>query len=291
MKKRNTKPNSLRYTDYRQFLRDCFIYKKKSSEGYSFRRYAADAGFSSPSLLREIIDGKKNIPEKNMAKFVSPFSLSRRQLAFFKELVLFNQAGDEETKNSHFSQMVRMQNIPDTRTLSARQYLYYSNWFNSAIREMAGLRDFRPDPEWIASSLLPEITPAKARRALELLKEIGLLKEENGKFVQTSKVVRCDPNVSNLSIRNFNREMIERGKEAVSKFDPSEREISALTLGLSEKKYNAVRRKIRDFNNELLRFVSGEDGENDSENELVCQLNIQLFPLMQKTWRCGDNPF
>ncbi|HEX2958333.1 MAG TPA: TIGR02147 family protein, partial [Chitinispirillaceae bacterium] len=72
--------------------------------------------------------------------------------------------------------------------------------------------------------------------------------------------------------------MIGLAREALDRFEPDEREVSSLTLGVSQKCYDRIRERIRTFKQELLSMVI----EDSSDSEIVCQCNFQLFPLVEK---------
>ena len=47
------------YTDYRKFVKDYYLSKKKSIRRFSYRSFSEKAGFSSPNFIKLVIDGKK----------------------------------------------------------------------------------------------------------------------------------------------------------------------------------------------------------------------------------------
>jgi uncharacterized protein (TIGR02147 family) len=49
-------------------------------------------------------------------------------------------------------------------------------WVNTTIREMIGLKYFKPDPDWIANKLFPDISIVQARKSVDILKNNGLIK-------------------------------------------------------------------------------------------------------------------
>jgi uncharacterized protein (TIGR02147 family) len=71
--------------------------------------------------------------------------------------------------------------------------------------------------------------------------------------------------------------MMEHGSDALDRIPREEREISSLTLCLSEADFAKLRAEIASFRSRLLqRYQSAADAER------VVQLNFQLFPLSRK---------
>ena len=84
-----------------------------------------------------------------------------------------------------------------------------------------------------------------------------------------------DPDVTSLAIRNFNRSMIELGKEAIERFGQEEREVSGITINVTKEVYKHVKDMVRVFKKEVADYVNNEKKDSD----IVGQLNFQLFPL------------
>ena len=93
-------------------------------------------------------------------------------------------------------------------------------------------------------------------------------------------MISSEYEIKSFVLRNFHSEMIGLAKEALERFEPQEREISSLTLGVSQKCYGRIKERIRTFKQELLSMVT----DDTSDSETVCQCNFQLFPLV------GNNP-
>jgi len=265
------------YSNYRVYLRDLFDFHKKRNRKFTYRVFARQAGIASSGFLKEVIDGKKNLSHDSAKRFAEGFRLSKKESDYFVCLVNFTQARTETDKNQYYHQMKSLQSTSGKgKNIEAYQYEYYSEWYNSAIRELAGTKDFRPEPEWIASKLTPEITVAEARKSLERLLKLGLLRKEgDGHIVQDSPSLTVEPDISTLAIKNFNRAMISIGKDAIERFPQNEREISGATLHISNSKFNEFRNTIREFKERLINLAASDN--DPAEN--VYQFNVQFFPL------------
>ena len=253
-----------------------FAYHQRINRHFTYRFFSMKAGFASPSALKEVMDGKKNLTQASIIKVASGFKLNKSETDYFTNLVYFNQSETEAEKTRYFQALSKIQHTKKGKTLTSEQFEYYSNWYNSAIRELAGTKEFKEDPEWIADRLNPGITAVEARKGLDLLIRLGLLvRDGNGTLKQDSPSLEVDPDVSTLSIRNFNRSMIDLGKEAIERHAPDTREVSGLTLGLSKECAAEIKNMIREFKKSVLNYAV-----NDTRpSEGVFQLNFQFFPL------------
>lgn len=79
--------------------------------------------------------------------------------------------------------------------------------------------------------------------------------------------------------------MIALGGEAIERFAQDLREVSGMTIGVSQEGYNAVKEMVRDFKAEVADFVNKEN----KPVEIVGQLNFQLFPLTKNAEEKPEN--
>ena len=279
------KLNIYGYVNYRFFLKDYYNLQKKQTRYFSYRYFSNKAGFSSHNVLKQVINGERNIAVKSISKFCHALNLTSRECDYFRLMVFFNQSKNEDEKNELFKEMFRYKQTSRAKKLSELQYKMYSEWFHAVIRELVSFKDFKEDYTAIAKSLTPTITPGQVKKSLRLLKDIGLIKKgRDGKWVQCDPIIKTAREVESLSIRNHNRRMIQLAEEAIVKVKPQDREISGMTLGISKKAFKEIKKKIQDFKDEVLSDVLADS----TESEEVYQLNFQLFPLIKKSRQEGE---
>ena len=77
----------------------------------------------------------------------------------------------------------------------------------------------------------------------------------------------------------------QMGEFAVKALDLplSERDMSGLTMGLTRRAYEKIRKEIADFRRRIVAIASEDD-----ETEQVYRLNLQLFPLSERLDDCDD---
>lgn len=279
MRPRKTAPNIFLYSNYRTFLRDLFSYHRARNRHFTCRYVSQKAGLASPSALKEVIDAKKNLTSGSLLKFAIAFNLTKTETEYLQNLVLFNQSGSEEEKNKHYREVLKLQQVKKSATLGAHQYEYYSNWYNAAIRELAALPGFKNSPDWIAEHLVPSIKPSEAKKSIELLLRLGLLKQhEDTTLSQQTPKLEVDPDLSTLAIRNFNRSMADLGKEAIERFTQDEREVSGCTIGVSSECAQEIKEMVREFKKKVLNFAVNDSRPADA----VYQMNVQFFPVARQ---------
>jgi uncharacterized protein (TIGR02147 family) len=262
------------YLDYREYLRDFYEHKKLHEYGFSHRVFARRAGCKSANYPHLVLSGKRNLTPLMAERFGKACGLGDNERAYFCDLVSYCQAKSTAEKARCFQRMLRFRQFTRVHKLTSVQTRYYSEWYIPAIRELAARSDFRGDARWIARQLEPEITATEARGALKTLVELGLLIESPGGFERAQELVTAGTGPLGHQVVAYHRAMLTRASEAIDSVPRELREISSLTLCVSEAKLQELKARIMEFRAELLQ--TAEQGE---EPERVVQLNFQLFPL------------
>jgi uncharacterized protein (TIGR02147 family) len=263
------------YDNFRSFLKDRYLHSKSKDKKFSFRFFARICGFKSPSFLKLVMDGKANLSRKSAHKVAAALKLNKEESEFFLNLVLFEQAPSSAEKHRYARQILSSHKYKKIHPISEAQFNYYSNWYFIPVRELISMPDFVEDPKWIAERIEPSIEPREAKKALEELQALGLLvRDLNGKLTVAASNIHTSDEVTSQSIAQYHREMMKRAMESIDRISREDREISSLTMGVSEKTAKKVKERIQEFRRELTHIVSQDDGIN-----MVYQLNFQFFPV------------
>lgn len=272
------KPHIYEYSNYRFFLQDMYKHLKLTSRAFSFRYFSRKAGFRSPNFYKLVMDGQRNLSGESVMKFAKALKLNPSETKFFHNLVMMQQSDNLEEKKHYTELVLKSKSYRKAHPLSKDQFDYLSQWYVIPIREMLCLKGFQGDSQWIASQLQPEITPTQASEALELLQKLGLAKENaDGTWQQTDRIISTGDEIESIAAVQYHKQMIEKAAGSLTQ-SPETRDVSSVTLTLSEETYKKLRSRIRDFRKELLAIA---EAEQDPEN--VYQMNFQVFPLTKTT--------
>ncbi len=270
-----------KYTDYREFIRDYYLYMKSVKPTFTYRTLSALAGINSSGFYPLVVQGKRNLTDSVIARTSSAMGLSPQESQYFTCLVKFNQARSLQKKNEYFEKLIEIMNRKDVMFIKESQFDIFSEWYHSAIRELAVCRDFEGDYRKLGQMLRPEITAKQARQSIELLLKLGFLKEENGKLIQTSPVLTTGPDIKSHQILNYQVQMLKLALEAFDRFGPNELlSNSSTTFRISRETFELFKSKNRAHRQELLKIA-----EQDSSADQVYQLNINMFPLSNPKYK------
>ncbi len=263
------------YQDYRQLMRDFYEERKKSA--YTWREFSKAAGFSSPSYLKLVCDGKSSLSRVGVPCVAAAMDLSGFEYDYFALLVDFGNAKDDEKKRVIFAEMNRIAKEHKVRVLEADTFAYYESAVNSIVRELAPLMPGALPGE-ISRKIKHAFTAQQVRDSLALLTKSGLLKEVGANtYQQTDKAISGSTEAIPLAIRSMNREMIDIARESIDKVDASERNISGVTMGIDEETFLQISEEVNAFRKRIVALANKCD-----HIDQVYRLNLQLFPLSAK---------
>lgn len=275
------------YLNYRDFIRDAFLDRKATQAHVSHRFFARMAGLGSPSYLKMVIDGKRNLSPGSVAKFAKGLKLSKRETAYFETLVFLNQAKADEERDHYLERLAALRPKSNARGIKTDELAYYEKKYYVVIREMVALPHFKEDPEWIAASLSPPIRPREAEEAIKALLRLGFLtRDENNRLIQRDASLSTDPEVVSMEVCQFHRSMLNDAKAAILNIPPDLRDITSLTIPVQGRFLTLFKKKIQEFREDLTRLVN----EGDPDYADVFQLNIQFFPATHTSPQKKDKP-
>lgn len=266
--------NVFEYTDYRKFLKDAYDQRRKANANFSYRFIASRVGFASPGFFTNVLKGKKDISLKLAHKFAELFKLGRKEKDYFEALVLFNKATSTSEKKEYLDRLLALRGS-SVKKLGAEQYEYFEKWHYTAVREAMALHPFRGDYRALAALISPSITVAEAKKAVEVLERLGLVKPgPDGVYERTDAVVSAGDEISKVLLNAYQLQAMDLAKHALEHLPSGTRNFSTLTLSVSGNTYLAMVEELRAFRRRLLEMA-----KNSPDPDRIYQMNFHVFPL------------
>jgi uncharacterized protein (TIGR02147 family) len=271
--------NSLfEYTDYRKFLRDYYDLKKGEKKGFSLKVLADRAGFKARDYVLRVMNGSRNLSQSGAFMLSSALRLSEKEMDYFTNLVSFNQAKMPREKDFFLRKMAEVGKYNRPQKLRQEQVSYLSEWYYIALRSLLPVIDFKDDYAEIAKFLDPPLTPAQARKAVELLIQLGLLtREKTGRYSVPVSQLTVGDEVMSVALARFHKQSLDLAKRAIDFYPSQGREISGVTMSLSSAGFDKIKSEIQAFRRKVMTVA-----EQDTKEEGAFQLNFQFFPLSKR---------
>jgi uncharacterized protein (TIGR02147 family) len=272
-------PELFTYTDYRAFLRDFFEERREENAFFSLRYSQQKTGLDAGNLVK-ILQGERHLPKRYIDPFIELCGLKGRRALYFSVLVRYSRTKSNVEAREHFEQLAELKRAP-SRTIESQQYDYFKSWHYAALRSLLDYYDFKGDYGALGAQLDPPVSPTEAKRAIEVLRSLGLIeKHAGGVFKPTDKIVTTGERWQSFAIESLQERIIELGRESLKRFPKERRDISTVTMSISSDDFRKIRTIIQECRRQILKVV------HESEKaEGVYQLTMQLFPLTKETKR------
>jgi uncharacterized protein (TIGR02147 family) len=269
------------YTDYRRFLADWFGEKKHANPRFSLRMLAERSGFKAKDYLLRVMRGDRNLSAEGVGKLSAFFRFSEKQAEYFSALVDFNQARDLPAKEKSYARLAEVRKYGTHQRLRQDQFEYLTAWYHSALRSLLPvleppLAGDGPDAwERLGKMMDPPLTAKQARDSTDLLLRLGLLaRDARGRFSVQEPALTTGDEVAALGVAAFHRATMELAKRSIDKHPPGSRDISGITMSISQDGFRRIKSELRAFRKRIQAIASA-----DSAEDMVYQLNLHLIPL------------
>ncbi|NBY19681.1 TIGR02147 family protein [bacterium] len=276
--KNQSLPNLFDYFDYREFLQDYYLFHKNRNPAYSYRLFARKAKLGSPNYLKLVVDGKRRITDRTLFQFARGLGLSKDEEKYFRELVMYQEVSDPDSKEVHLRSLLKYQEKQRTPSpLKADKIKFLLDWHHGVVRELINLKDFVEDPKWISERLGGKITEAQAKESLELLIRLEILvRNKDGFLDQHEPLLTSSDEVPSHVLRSLHRTYLRKAINSIFSVPIEKRELSGLIVSVPNHKVKELKEEIKEFRKKLNRKYGLDKNTDD-----VYYAGLYLFPLTQ----------
>lgn len=268
--------NIFNYHNYRLFLKDFLAYKKEKDLNFSQRSILKKMKITSTGFLANVLSGRNNLTANQTTILGEILKLKKKEKRYFEALVPFTQAKTIKEKNQYLNEIVNIYKSKYRKL--PKEYLgLYSKWYNIAIIEIIALTEFTGDFRALSKIVKPKITETETKAAIKELEKLELIKkDDHGVYRPNRNNVKTYEEIKSLQISNFLLETMTNAKHSMDNTKNSERDISALSIKISENKMKEIKAEIRSFRKKILQMA-----ELDENRDRVYQCNINFFPISE----------
>ena len=282
-------PSLSQYMNYREYLEHYFRFRVQTcrsfSRPYCYSDFSAAADIKSPNYLKLIIEGKRNLSKNMCHRFSKALKHNRSQAQEFFLLVSYGQEKDILLRNQCLKKLseYRLKKDSSQKGQNPKSLNSGMHWLPWVLYAMADQEGVEFDPSKLRSLLSVDVSDRHIQRALEDLKSSRELKmdETRGRIEKGASLIADSHKVSKELVQKIQSEFIYLSQEALHKYGPRDREVSGVTLALTEKEYEWVRFELRKLRKYIQKKILTQ--RVHTKGDRVYQINIQLFPLTEST--------
>ncbi|WP_374027699.1 DUF4423 domain-containing protein [Bdellovibrio bacteriovorus] len=273
------------YMNYRQFLADFYLFKRKASKGslraYTYAVFSAAANIKSPNYLKMIIEGKRNLSDDMIGKFGKALGFMKDQTEEFRLLVQFTQAMDPAERNMYLKKLSehRVAGKLKSGEIDRKTWEKVPNWVAWIIYAMIDQDGVSFDTATLKKLLRGKASEDEIDNALTTLITSGDLRrdEVTGELKKARSLTESPEEIPVALVRKLQSQLMYLGLESLYQDQPTEREFGTLTLSLTKSEFEEIKFKLRQMRKALHKDNS--IARMKDKGERVYQLNIQLFPV------------
>ncbi len=284
-----TAPDLSNYLNYREYLSDFYKYKQTETQHlrrpYSYSTFSAAANIKSPNYLKLIIEGRRNLSQEMCDHFAKALGLVKIQSDEFKVLVEFNQCTDPVMRNVFLKQLneIRIRRQIESGTMRSEIWKNLPSWISWVLYALADQEGIDFNSDKLKAIFRNKASDQDIQQAMDGLLTIGQLvrETESGKITKAQALLDSLEEIPVALVRKLQAELVYLGLESLYQDSPLEREFGSLTLCMTRKEFEELKFKLRHFRKALNK--DNNIARLESKGERVYQLNIQLFPITEKT--------
>jgi len=264
------------FLEYRDYLSALYHWLKNNLDRYSYVQFASDLGFGKTNVAHLIIQGKRPLSVKAAERIAASIELGALDKEYLVTLVRYQNARSPRQREELFDAIHALKNRLLKSSLDRSQLEYFSEWYHPVIREMTFMTEFDSDPDWIAAKIFPRIRPEQARKSLALLESLNLIRFDGAlnRHVPTAARVSTGDEVASIAVIRYHQQSIALGRDAMTSVSEDRRDISAVTVCVSEAMAQRMKVEVQAFRKKILAMA-----DEVKKGDQVYQLNIQLYPL------------
>lgn len=254
---------------YREKIRKELERRCSVNPRYSMRAFARALCIDVGALSR-VLSHKQTITIKTAEKITDRLNMDPSEKDFFLISVMADRKNLGYRKNNK-----NKENNKPVGEMDEDIFRVVSEIHHFAILELTYLKEFTPNPKWIAKKL--GITEIEAKLSIERLTNLGLLKEDQGTLVKTDKnITTANKSVTTPALRKHQKDILLRSIHSLENDSLDKRSMNGCTIATNPKKLEFAKKMINEFIHNLAVYL--EDGEATE----VYQLGIGLFPLTKQ---------
>jgi len=269
------------YLEYRDILRDAFEERKAADPRYGYRVMADSFGLHTSNIYR-VLRKQSHLPARCQSRAVEFLGLTDRTAAYFVQLIAYSRERKSSARLDILEKALALRDVTPRR-LEDRELAYYGDWWVPAIRSLLELVEGRTNLAELSRMLVPSVPEIEIARALDLLRELGLVKRaSSGRLLLGELHVSARVGPDRVAaVRGYQRQVLALASESLERHAPSTRDVSTLVVALDETSFAEARHLVR----ECRRLVQ-KCADDTKHPDRVMQVAMALFPLA----RGGESP-
>lgn len=230
----------------------------------------------SPSMMSNVLSGKRNLPPYLLDKVCDLLDISKSDRDLMLQTKL-QQAGymQIEAENLSKSRPSSSKIRAAWERATSKDLDVIKDWYYVAILEISRTKDFDGNATSIAKRL--NLPLAQVKLAMDEMIDAGLLSYQNGMWRKSTDFLEMQSKKTPDILRKIHISHLENAKNILTHkltdADKAKRLITGITLTVSKDQIDTIRLKIADFVKDISSEASSENPDS------IYHFAVQFYPL------------
>lgn len=265
------------YSNYRAYFEDLYHLAKNSLEKYSYQRFAEDLNLGASNIIFTIIRGSRKLMFKHVRNVSDALGFDAGERKYFASLVRLQNSNNVSERIQDYDALLDVAGHRQKEDSSKDAILFFSAWHHVLVFEALELFPEGATPQVLAKQFRVPISTTEIRESLELLTHMGLLEVRENLYFKRQKNLSTGGKVPGFGVIRFHLKMLELARECLGpEFSPEERNVSSVTLAVSETGAQRIRETLEEFRKRIFAIANEENSA-----ETLVQVNFQAFPILE----------
>ena len=266
------------YLGYREFMNAIIKQTKEQVSRYSMEAFAKDCGFENPRLMQAILQGERNLSLNKGEVLARSLKLVGQRRLYFLTLIEYCNAKDPVETSTHFQLLLQRKQklLPKGKTRS--MLIYLSDWIYPVIREMIQFDPKNADPQTLCENMYYKVNPRQAQEAVQLLLQLGLLEDKNGKLQATSEQIFPTREIINHASVAYHQKSSEKMSASILEVPSKLAEFNTAVVTVDQDRIPWLRGKMHELLSELFDL----DSEKSEKEQAVVQVQLNFLQVSKQ---------
>jgi uncharacterized protein (TIGR02147 family) len=286
-KEQNKKPDIFLFHNYREFLKKWLEFQRLTGKAVTLRSLARAMNVS-PGYISDILAGHKPMTKPIYKQLCRHLTITTNEKSFLWYLIQLSDADDLPTREAAFKKIKRFGSYQARHQQELVTHEFLCNWLTVVIRELATLKEFKLDANWIRQKLKYKANIAEIKSALQFLLNNEFLKKDiHGKITYQDKLIRADQDVLKLAMAHYHTGFMDLAAKSIYVTPSEDRHLLNYTVSIPANAFAQIRNILEG----ALKSVtsSADEAKAQSTPDSVYNVTFYAFPLTEKPADTTDN--
>lgn len=268
----------VKFTDYRDFIKDYLDQRKLVSPRYSCRKMARDL-FMDPSHLRRVLLKKQHLLPKSLPLVKAMLNLEGRYSKCFDLMYAAALSSDASERNHLLSMAFALHDVEQKPLTSAELKVLY-NWWTPVIRSLLEVSGGICDERYLSHLIKPKVQAYDIRESLNALLSTGQIKKiSSGKCALVDSHIVVAKNLEKYRniVHEYQKKIFNLVSEMIEVVPAEKRHVSTMVLGVDEECFKDLQDMFVEFKKSIQKRV-----DEVRFPTRVMQMAFALFPVAEK---------